>query len=60
MHPIRILLIEEDEISQEVLKLMLSNKFNLTVLDDPKQAEKAVATVDYSIIIINRYHLHQL
>jgi CheY-like chemotaxis protein len=53
MHPIRILLIEEDEISQEVLKLMLSNKFNLTVLDDPKQAEKAVATVDYSIIIMN-------
>lgn len=53
MHPIRILLIEEDETSQEVLKLMLSNKFNLTVLENPKQAENAVTTADYNIIILN-------
>jgi CheY-like chemotaxis protein len=46
MHATKILLVEEDEISREVLKLMLSDKFDLTVLENLDQAEQTVTSVD--------------
>lgn len=53
MHAMNILLIEEDDISREVLKLMLSDKFNLTVLDKLEDAEKAIFNNDYKIILLD-------
>lgn len=53
MHATKILLVEEDEISREVLKLMLSDKFDLTVLENLEQAEQTVKSVNFNIILLD-------
>lgn len=53
MNPMKMLLVDEDEISREVLSLMLSDKCELTVLDNMKDAEKAITLDDYNIVLLD-------
>lgn len=48
-----ILLIEDDKISREVLNLMLSQKFNLKVVEDLRKAEAEITAGQYDIIIMD-------
>lgn len=53
MEKMRLLLIEEDQISREVLGLMLSKDFELTVLDDLSKAQQEVTNNHYDIVILD-------
>lgn len=53
MQAMKILLIEEDVISREVLSLILSEKCNLTALDNIDDAEKEITSADYNIILLD-------
>lgn len=58
MSKLRMLLIEEDEISREVLQLMLSDKFALSVLDDMDAAENYLYHNDFEIVVLDMSTKH--
>lgn len=53
MAKLRMLLIEEDEISREVLQLMLEDKYELTVMQDTRQAESILFNREFDIIVMD-------
>lgn len=53
MQNTRLLLIEEDEISREVLQMMLEDSFSLTVANNHSQANKMLFDNDYDIVLLD-------
>ncbi|MDC0602765.1 response regulator [Aliiglaciecola sp.] len=58
MNKLRMLLIEEDEISREVLQLMLGDKFDLSVLDDMGKAKDCLYQNDFEIVVLDMSTKH--
>jgi CheY-like chemotaxis protein len=53
MQKIRLLVIDDDEISRELLQLMLEDQFSLTLLDNPEEARSRLFSEDFDIILLD-------